>query len=199
MARCATCWTCTAGCVPGTSGESDSDAVSPAARNVATLQQSGLSVAPATSQNIRTALSALHQTQGDLLVIFWTGHGFITDKRHRLVVADATDDDQSQLRSRRTPGLAREQLFPRASPTNSDCWTRVLRTERFAFTTPSVELPQGDPYRPNSSSSSRRNLARWQEIWAKRSVGCSRASCCDSFAASQILPGRPTCGVLPKA
>ncbi|HBL29163.1 MAG TPA: hypothetical protein DD490_20220 [Acidobacteria bacterium] len=53
---------------------------------------------PASRNGVRRALNWLHAQSGDLLILFWGGHGILGDeKNRRLFYPDATTDDKQNL------------------------------------------------------------------------------------------------------
>lgn len=74
---------------------------SPAGQNAALLKEAGLSYSPATSSEVRAAFNEVATKAGDLLFIFWAGHGVIPAQQHEqqrcLFLADATDQDKQNV------------------------------------------------------------------------------------------------------
>ena len=118
--------------------------VSPQDENVALLDQAKVERTPATSTNVRKAFSALHGMHGDLLFVFWAGHGVVHEKQHRLFLADATTNDKRNLDLDgllESLGSSYFSGFPRQIFIVDAC----ANYQSFAFTYPSEELPCGDP------------------------------------------------------
>lgn len=119
--------------------------VSALPRNAAVFGEAGIACPPATSGSIRRVLNAVRELQGDLLLVFWAGHGAINQKEHRLFVADATTADK---RNWHWEGL-RESLestyfagFPRQIVIVDAC--ADYRND-FQFTAQGDSLPVGEP------------------------------------------------------
>ena len=118
---------------------------SPLPRNAALFGEAGLASLPATSGSIRRVLNAVREQTGDLLVLFWAGHGAINQKEHRLFVADATTADKrnwhweglrDSLGSTYFAGLPRQIVIVDACAD--------YRND-FQFTAPAESLPVGEP------------------------------------------------------
>jgi hypothetical protein len=65
--------------------------------NQVRLDDAGINFRTASSNLVRAALSALKKEAGDLLVIFWAGHGAINDRQHRLFFTDASIEEKYNL------------------------------------------------------------------------------------------------------
>ena len=118
--------------------------VSPLEENVGLLDQAKLDVAPATSTNVRDAFNALHGIRGDLLFVFWAGHGVVYEKQLRLFLADATTNDKRNFNMealRESLGSSYFAGFPSQIIIVDAC----ANYQSFGFTFPSEELPCGDP------------------------------------------------------
>jgi Caspase domain len=72
--------------------------LSPLEENVPAIEESKFEAQPATRSEIDKALTTLHDTKGDLLALFWAGHGVVNgEKDRRLFYADATSDNKRNL------------------------------------------------------------------------------------------------------
>src|SRR5262249_41185212 len=112
--------------------------------NLPLLAAAQVDGAPATSQSVRAALNALHGRKGDLLFIFWAGHGVVNEQQHRLFMADATINDKRNLALEtlcQSLGSSYFAGFPRQIIVIDAC----ANYQSFGFTFPSDELPRGDP------------------------------------------------------
>lgn len=121
---------------------------SPLADNETALRAAGVAWRPATSGSVRDILNGLRTQKGDLLVLFWAGHGAIHDKQHRLFVADATQADKrnfewdalrDSLASSYFTGFARQIMIVDACADFRD---------DFEFSAPGEVLPVGAPRTP---------------------------------------------------
>ena len=119
--------------------------VSPLPRNAALFGEAGLPSLPATSGAIRRVLNAVREQDGELLLLFWAGHGAINQKEHRLFAADATTADKrnwhweglrDSLGSTYFSGLPRQIVIVDACADFRD---------DFQFTAPGDSLPVGEP------------------------------------------------------
>ena len=106
---------------------------------------------PANREEVREALNVLHQEQGDLLLIFWGGHGVIdSDGNRRLLYANATEDDKQNLdlddllRTLRTTYF---KGFPRQICIVDAC-ANFVEHMRLAHRLPKEQLPGSAPLFP---------------------------------------------------
>ena len=122
--------------------------VAPLPDNAARVQALGAAIGPANGESVRNALLALRAQAGDMLVLFWAGHGAISDGAHRLFVADATTavkrnfawaDLRASLASSFFAGFPRQLLIVDAC---------ADRRDDFEFSTPGDAMPVGDPRAP---------------------------------------------------
>ena len=118
--------------------------VSPLDENVALVEQSKIKTRPATSAEVRGAFNALKAKHGDLLFLFWAGHGVLHGEQHRLFLADATADDKRNLDLEALQKSLRSSYFP-GFPLQILLVDACANYQRFGFTFPSEELPCGDP------------------------------------------------------
>jgi hypothetical protein len=109
----------------------------------------GVTASPARREPVTSAITrTLPESRGDLLWLFWAGHGVLTRDDHlRLFFADATTDDKrnldlssllTALRSDRYAG------FPRQIGVVDACQTYADRLQ-LATTLPAETLPYGQP------------------------------------------------------
>jgi hypothetical protein len=72
---------------------------SPRDESVAALEESGLEVTPATSENVIKAFDLLQEKTGDLLFLYWAGHGAIDSvgKQRHLFLANATEKNKRNI------------------------------------------------------------------------------------------------------
>lgn len=120
---------------------------SPLDENRALLDAAKLAYIPATSIQVKDALNELHAKNGELLFLFWAGHGMVHEKQRRLFLADATDDDKRNLdfdALRDSLASIYFQGFLRQIIIADVC----ANYGRFAFTLPGEKLPVGDAGRP---------------------------------------------------
>ena len=131
----------------GVPGEQIVTLFSPRDENVAALEQSKVDAMQATSENVRKAFDALQGKSGDLLFVYWGGHGAldVEEKQRRLFLADATQNNKrninfdalrESLASTYFKGFARQILIVDA------CATFV---EKKPFSFPSEPIPCGAP------------------------------------------------------
>lgn len=122
--------------------------VAPLPENAARVQALDANAGPATGASVHAALMTLRAAAGDMLVLFWAGHGAISDGAHRLFVADATaavkrnfawGDLRESLASSFFAGFARQLLIVDAC---------ADRRNDFEFSTPGEALPVGQPRAP---------------------------------------------------
>jgi len=106
---------------------------------------------PASRDEVRQALNWLHAQAGDLLVLFWGGHGILGDeKNRRLFYPDATTDDKQNLDldellvSLRTTYFAG---FPLQICIIDAC-ANYVEDLQLAYKLPKDSLPSGDPLSP---------------------------------------------------
>ena len=168
--------------------------LSPLDENIARIQESNLGASPATSSAIRYGLNALHETKGDLLMLFWAGHGIVSgEKQRRLFYADATGDDKRNLDldsllksfgSSYFGGFPRQILFIDACANYAEECIRSNCRAR--------NCPQARRWRMNSSYSWPRRTARSRRIWARKKEGSFRKTCCRSCLATLLCRGRLT-------
>lgn len=118
--------------------------VSPLDENVALVEQSKVKTSPATSGEVRRAFNALQDKRGDLLLLFWAGHGVVHEDQHRLFVADATTKDKRNLDLEALQKSLRSSYFP-GFPLQILIVDACANYQSFGFTFPSEELPCGSP------------------------------------------------------
>lgn len=70
---------------------------SPLASSQTRLAEANISYKPAVSSMVRRKLDELQKKEGDLLFLFWAGHGAYNDREHRLFFADATTANKRNL------------------------------------------------------------------------------------------------------
>ncbi len=116
--------------------------VSPLDQNLAALEKSGIDFAPATAEGIRAALNALHVASGELLFLFWAGHGVHNDREHRLFTADATTHDKRNYGLESLRASLRSDYFA-GFPLQIILVDACNNYQGFAFTFPSEEMPAG--------------------------------------------------------
>jgi Effector-associated domain 2/Caspase domain len=109
----------------------------------------GIRVLPARREHVYEALTrTLPGRRGDLLWLFWTGHGVATRDEHlRLFYADANTDDKRNLDLQSLLTMLRSDLyagFPRQVGVVDACQTYAERLQ-LARTLPTEELPYGQP------------------------------------------------------
>ncbi len=122
--------------------------LSPLENNRPRIQESKFEAQPATRSAIDGALTTLHETKGDLLVLFWAGHGVVNGENdRRLFYADATSDNKrnldldsllKSLGSSYFAGFPRQILF-------IDACANYAEEMQWAFKLPGEELPVGQP------------------------------------------------------
>ena len=125
-------------------GDQITTLVSPLDENVALVEQSKIKTSPATSVEVLKALNALHLKRGDLLFLFWAGHGVVLEEEHRLFLADATTDHKRNLDLDALQKSLRSSYFP-GFPLQIIIVDACANYQRFAFTFPSEPVPCGDP------------------------------------------------------
>ncbi len=118
--------------------------VSPLDENVALMEQSKITTSPATSAEVLQALDVLQQKRGDLLFLFWAGHGVVHEEEHRLFLADATANHKRNLDLDALLKSLRSSYFP-GFPLQVLIVDACANYQRFAFTFPSEPVPCGDP------------------------------------------------------
>ncbi len=106
---------------------------------------------PASRNRLRQALSDLHNQAGDLLLIFWSGHGILgADKSRRLFYPEATTDDKqnldlddllASLRSTYFSGFPRQICI-------IDACANYAEDMQLAYQLPKETLPSGSPFFP---------------------------------------------------
>jgi hypothetical protein len=119
---------------------------SPRDESAAALAESKVATNPATSEKVLEALDALQAKKGDLLLVYWGGHGALDleEKQRRLFLANATDKNKrninfdalkASLASTYFKGFPRQILIVDACATYG----------KAAFTFPSDPIPCGKP------------------------------------------------------
>jgi Effector-associated domain 2/Caspase domain len=115
---------------------------SPRDESVAALAESKVGATPATSENVRNTFDSLKGKSGDLLFLFWGGHGALHEKQRCLFLADATLDNKrninfealrESLASTYFKGFRRQILIVDACATY----------EKYPFTFPGEPIPCG--------------------------------------------------------
>jgi Caspase domain/Effector-associated domain 2 len=117
---------------------------SPMDENAASLSQSGAKFSPARSMEVQKAFTALQGKSGDLLFVFWAGHGIIHEKQHSLICADATNTDKWNFdfdKLRESLNTTSFKGFPQQIIIIDACALRV----NLPFTTPGTPLSYGKP------------------------------------------------------
>ena len=109
----------------------------------------GVTVSPARREPVTDAITrTLPGRRGDLLWLFWAGHGVLTrDDRLRLFYADASTDDKRNLDLHSLLTALRSDMyagFPRQIGVVDACQTYAERLQ-LATTLPSETLPSGQP------------------------------------------------------
>jgi hypothetical protein len=128
----------------GVSAEQIVTLFSPRDESAAALAQSKIATVPATSENVLKAFDSLQGKSGDLLFVYWGGHGALHEKQRRLFLANVTlnnkrninfDTLRESLASTYFKGLPRQILIVDACATY----------EKYPFTFPSEPIPCGTP------------------------------------------------------
>lgn len=119
---------------------------SPRDESVAALAESGVDTTPATSENVLSAFDSLQGKHGDLLFLYWGGHGALDldEKQRRLFVANATENNKRNINfDALKESLASTYFkgFPRQILIVDACATYG----KGAFTFPSDPIPCGTP------------------------------------------------------
>jgi hypothetical protein len=70
---------------------------SPRDESVAVLAESKVGAIPATSENVIKAFDSLNPKSGDLLFVYWAGHGALLEKQRRLFLANATLNNKRNI------------------------------------------------------------------------------------------------------
>lgn len=113
--------------------------------NQVRLDNADIRYRTASSNLVRAALSDLKKEDGDLLVIFWAGHGAINDRQHRLFFSDASIEEKynlewealrNALTSTAFEGFARQVVIIDACAD--------FRND-FDYTAPGEAIPSGKP------------------------------------------------------
>jgi len=122
--------------------------LSPLEKNQALVDCAEPEAKPATMEAVSAAVRTLHKKQGDLLVIYWGGHGIANLKgNRRLFFANADEDDKlnldlnSLLESLGTTyfsGFRRQLVF-------IDACANFEEDMQWAFHTPGITFSLGDP------------------------------------------------------
>lgn len=109
----------------------------------------GVTASPARREQVTEALTrTLPGRGGDLLWLFWAGHGVLTRDDHlRLFFADASTDDKRNLDLNSLLTMLRSDLyprFPRQAGMVDACQTYAERLQ-LAMTLPAETFPYGQP------------------------------------------------------
>jgi hypothetical protein len=118
--------------------------VSPLDKNIPLVEQSKITTSPATSTEVLRALNTLQPKRGDLLFIFWAGHGVVHEDEHRLFLADATTNHKRNLDLETLQKSLRSSYFP-GFPLQIIIVDACANHQSFAFTFPSESVPCGNP------------------------------------------------------
>ena len=118
--------------------------VSPRDENVALVEHSKIKVGAATSGGVLQALNALQPKRGDLLFLFWAGHGLVHEEEHRLFLADATTNHKRNLDLDALGRSLRSSYFP-GFPLQILIVDACANYQRYPFTFPSEPVPCGNP------------------------------------------------------
>lgn len=121
---------------------------SPMDENAASLSQSGAKFSPARSMEVKEAFTALQGKSGELLFVFWAGHGIIHEKQHSLICADATNTDKWNFdfdKLRESLNSTSFKGFPQQIIIIDACALYV----NLPFTTPGTPLSYGKPLSHN--------------------------------------------------
>ena len=106
---------------------------------------------PASRNWVRRALNWLHTQRGDLLILFWGGHGILGDeKNRRLFYPDATEDDKQNLDLDDLLASLRTSYFP-GFPLQIciiDACANYVEDLQSAFRLPKDTLSSGSPLSP---------------------------------------------------
>src|SRR5262245_2598035 len=118
---------------------------SPGDESVAALAEAKVGDIPAaTSENVIKAFDSLNPKSGDLLFVYWAGHGALLEKEHRLFLANATLTNKRNINFEKLrESLASRYFkgFPRQVLIVDTCATY----EKYAFTFPGEPIPCGTP------------------------------------------------------
>jgi hypothetical protein len=118
--------------------------ISPMEGNNALSQQAKINAPSATSEAVRDAFNALHTKSGELLFVFWAGHGVVSEKQHRLFLADATKHDKRNLDFDALLESLNSGYFT-GFPFQIIVVDACANYQSFPFTFPGEKLPQGNP------------------------------------------------------
>jgi len=117
---------------------------SPRDESVAALAESKVGATPATSENVRNTFDSLKGKSGDLLFLFWGGHGALFEKQRCLFLANATLENKRNINFealRESLASTYFKSFPRQILIVDACATY----EKYPFTFPSEPIPCGTP------------------------------------------------------
>jgi hypothetical protein len=118
--------------------------VSPVDEHVELVEHAEMHAVPATSAAVRGAFNTLHDQAGDLLFVFWAGHGVIHEQQHRLFMADATTSDKRNVSLETLTRSLASGYFP-GFPSQIVIVDACANYQSWAFSFPSEELPRGEP------------------------------------------------------
>ncbi|HKP51288.1 MAG TPA: caspase family protein, partial [Chloroflexia bacterium] len=126
--------------------------LSPLDKNASLLDRPKPSAAPATRENIYKALTSdLRSKDGDLIYIFWSGHGIVdTDRTRRLIYADATHETMQNLDLMSLLVSLTSDYFP-AFPRQVgfvDTCANYVTDLREAYTLPTEVFPRTSSFLP---------------------------------------------------
>jgi hypothetical protein len=97
--------------------------------NTKLLQWQGYQTRTATRKHVRSAFTqALRRTHGDLLYVFWSGHGVTTEEGRKLFYADATQEDKQNLDLTALLRFLRSDYFSRGFQQQICLITELLQT-----------------------------------------------------------------------
>jgi hypothetical protein len=117
----------------------------------AMLQWPGSAILPATREKVRSVFThTLHQKQGDLLYVFWSGHGITAETGRKLFYADATQIDKQHLELTTLLRFLRSDYFPQGFRQQiyliNACANYVTRHHLLTALSPDG-FPDGRPFR----------------------------------------------------
>lgn len=117
--------------------------ISPMEENSALSKDPKINVAPGTSEAVRDAFNAVHAKSGELLFVFWAGHGVVSEKQRRLFFADATKHDKRNIDFDALLESLKSSYFA-GFPFQIIVVDTCANYQSFPFTFPGEELPQGN-------------------------------------------------------